>query len=575
MMQHQPGDGLGLLGRETDARAELARDLGAELGMVAAAALGDVVQQERHVERAPRLHLVDHLGRERMILAELAVLDAMQDAEREQRVLVDRVHVIHVELHLRHDTAEVRHEAAEDADLVHAPEDALGIAGRGQRLEEEAVGFGIGAELPVDQVEMTRRQLQRTRMDVEGVRLRHVEQAQQRHRILGEGVVRGHRQPLALQHEAVEIAAAERERGQAEARRPLVLALDRRTQDARQVADVLGDQVVVLHEALDAAGAGVIAIAHAAADLALHVEGQALLRALRDEVQVKAERPQKVMRLGEGPGLGLGDHALQHQLLDAIDAIDVLGDPEKRVQVAQAALAVLDVGLDHVARVAELLVALLHLVELGLDEFLRGAGDDLLLEAAPEILVQLLLAPDVARLHQRGADRHVRLRLADALLDRAHRMPDLESQVPEHVEDRLDDLLGPGRALVGEQEQQVDVGERRQLAAAVAADRDQRQALALGRVRDREQRRLGGVEEDADHLVHQVGGCRSAGRTALLGVEAPGDLGAALGQRLLQHLDDRRPVELAAVGQGVELGRQLPPVDDPARLDQALAAAKA
>lgn len=85
--------------------------------------------------------------------------------------------------------------------------------------------------------------------------------------------------------------------------------------------------------------------------------------------------------------------------------------------------------------------------QLGLDEGLGRAFDDLLLEAPPEILVQLLVAPEITGLQQRGADGHVRLGLADALLDRAHGMADLEAEIPEDVEDRLDDLLGPGRAL--------------------------------------------------------------------------------------------------------------------------------
>ena len=58
-MAHQPGDGLGLGGVEAEARAELQRDLGAEDAMIAAAALGDVVQQHRDVEHAPRRDLLE------------------------------------------------------------------------------------------------------------------------------------------------------------------------------------------------------------------------------------------------------------------------------------------------------------------------------------------------------------------------------------------------------------------------------------------------------------------------------------------------------------------------------------
>ena len=65
------------------------------------------------------------------------------------------------------------------------------------------------------------------------------------------------------------------------------------------------------------------------------------------------------------------EHAALDQLLDVVHAIDVLGDPEQRVQVAQAAFAVLDVGLDQIARLAGAAVALLALGELGGDELRR------------------------------------------------------------------------------------------------------------------------------------------------------------------------------------------------------------
>ncbi len=62
------------------------------------------------------------------------------------------------------------------------------------------------------------------------------------------------------------------------------------------------------------------------------------------------------------------------------DMVVILADPEQRVQVAQPALAFLDVGLDQIARVAGLAVALVALGKLGGDEFRTGAGDDFLVE---------------------------------------------------------------------------------------------------------------------------------------------------------------------------------------------------
>ena len=66
--------------------------------------------------------------------------------------------------------------------------------------------------------------------------------------------------------------------------------------------------------------------------------------------------------------------------------------------------------------------------------------------------------------------------------DGARGVADFEAEVPQGVEHELDHALDVRRLLVGPHEQQIDVGEGRQRAAAVAAHRHQRQALALGGV---------------------------------------------------------------------------------------------
>ena len=127
MMAHQPGDGLGLGRIEPEARAELQRDLGADHAMVAAAALGDVVQQHRDVEHPARRDLAEQGGRQRMIVGFSSPRSiARQQPDRADRMLVDGIMVVHVELHLRDDAAEVGNEAAEHAGLVHPAQHHFG-----------------------------------------------------------------------------------------------------------------------------------------------------------------------------------------------------------------------------------------------------------------------------------------------------------------------------------------------------------------------------------------------------------------------------------------------------------------
>ena len=131
---------------------EPARDAGARDRVVLGPALGDVMQKQREVENRAVLRpdLVHQLVGERCVLA-VAALDFRQHADAAQQVLVHRVVVVHVELHHRHDFAEGRHEAAEHAGLVHAPQHGLGIVLRRQDLEEQRVGFGVVAKIGVDQ----------------------------------------------------------------------------------------------------------------------------------------------------------------------------------------------------------------------------------------------------------------------------------------------------------------------------------------------------------------------------------------------------------------------------------------
>ena len=65
-------------------------------------------------------------------------------------------------------------------------------------------------------------------------------------------------------------------------------------QDGGQVADILGDQEVMLHEPLDVALARMLRIAEPHRDLALDVERQPLLGPPGDEVHVTAHRPEEI-----------------------------------------------------------------------------------------------------------------------------------------------------------------------------------------------------------------------------------------------------------------------------------------
>ncbi len=239
---------------------------------------------------------------------------------------------------------------------------------RGQDLHEEAVRLGIGAEIAVDQLQRLGDEAERVRVDVEPVLVGGVEQAEEIHRIVAEGAVVRDVEPVRIDREARDVALPEAPAAPREQRLALLFALEERAEDARQIADVLGDQEIVLHEALDAARSGMVGVAHAPADFALQVEGEAVLAAAGEEMQVAAHRPQEILRALETLRLVGIEHLALDEIGHVVDAIDVFRDPEKRVEIAQAALALLHVGLDEVARIAEPRVALVALVEFCLEE---------------------------------------------------------------------------------------------------------------------------------------------------------------------------------------------------------------
>ena len=70
-------------------------------------------------------------------------------------------------------------------------------------------------------------------------------------------------------------------------------------QDSCQVADILGYQEVMLHEALDVLQAGMLGVAESHRDLALDVERQPLFGATHEKVHVAAHRPEEVLAAPE------------------------------------------------------------------------------------------------------------------------------------------------------------------------------------------------------------------------------------------------------------------------------------
>ena len=131
VLRDEPGDELGVLARHAVRAAEPARVALAQRRMVAAAALGDVVEEPREIEHLPALEIGDEPRAQRIFVRVLRLGEPAQVADHHQDVLVDRVDVEEVVLHLADDAAERRQIMAEDPVQIHPPQ--LVRAGRAAR----------------------------------------------------------------------------------------------------------------------------------------------------------------------------------------------------------------------------------------------------------------------------------------------------------------------------------------------------------------------------------------------------------------------------------------------------------
>ena len=335
VIAHQPRHRLGLRRIEPQPRTDAQREFGAEHAMVAAAPLGDVVEQHRDIEHAPRVDLVEDRGRQRMIVGEPSLLDVGEQSDRADRMFVDGIMMIHVELHLRDDAAEIGHEAAEHPRLVHPAQHRFGIARAGQHVEEQFVRAGVPAHpLRLDQLRIVPRLPHRLRVNLQPMLVGERENLDEPHRISLKEIVRRQREPAAVEDEAVELARPPPQ-GRQEAppaRRHLLVEM--REESAGDVADRLGMDEIELHEAFDRALPRPLGEVHPLRDLALEIEGQPVLGPPGEDMEMAAHREQEILGALELLELAARQQPRADQLGHGAHAVDELADPEQCVEVA-------------------------------------------------------------------------------------------------------------------------------------------------------------------------------------------------------------------------------------------------
>ena len=143
-------------------------------------------------------------------------------------------------------------------------------------------------------------------------------------------------------------------------------------------------------------------------------------------------------------------------------------------------------------------------VEFSLHEIHRRTGDHLIAERLAQLQKQILVAPEITRLEKRGADGQIAFGETYTIVDRPGRVPNLQPQVPEEVENILNDLLAMGRLLPGEQKQQIDIREWCEFTTAISAHGHDRHPVRRCRV-GRGIFTQRGVVNNPQHLIKQEG----------------------------------------------------------------------
>ena len=277
MVFDQPGDGLGLRVAEAEAGTERARDIHAGDRMIFDASLGDIVQEQGDDERGSIVDRQQDLAGEGIFARKTLLLDIDEVADGAQQMFVDRVVVVHVELHQRDDLAEIRHEAAKHAGLVHQAQHDLGRVARGQNVEKQAVGFRVRAQFRVDALQRFRDEAHRVGMDREPIAVGDPKELDEIDRIVVENLRPGDGHAAAFDGEIAGGDGCRRRQEGATKRSSIAwgfawLLLQGGANDRGQVADFLGDEKIMLHEALDAGEAAARRIAELNGDLALKIE---------------------------------------------------------------------------------------------------------------------------------------------------------------------------------------------------------------------------------------------------------------------------------------------------------------
>ncbi len=228
-----------------------------------------------------------------------------------------------------------------------------------------------------------------------------------------------------------------------------------------------------------------VAIPHAFGHLNLKIKGQLIHGAVCNQVQMTAHRPKEILGFLELGEFFFREQAKVNEIGNLLHLMDVFRDPVQRLQIAQAALALFDIGFDHIALPALFLMACVAFFQLGFDKVPFSSLEQVRPQLAVQVRSQNRFATQETVFKKGGADGIILAPQFDTFLDRPAGMPHLQVKIPKHIEHRFDQTFQPRGDLAPCQKQQIDIRIRGHGAPAIpphAQNREIRCALARDHV---------------------------------------------------------------------------------------------
>ena len=190
-------------------------------------------------------------------------------------------------------------------------------------------------------------------MNFKPVLISHIKQADQIDRIFFKHIKRGDSEAVCLNgkilFESDRLAPSHLAKHATQHSARLGLTrLQGSTENCGEIADIFGDQKIMFHEPFDIRQARMVHIAQLLRNASLLIKAQALFRAAGLKVQLAAYPPQKFFAALKGLQFFAGKQARFDHFLRIIDTVNIFGDPEQSIEIAQAALALFDIGLDQI-----------------------------------------------------------------------------------------------------------------------------------------------------------------------------------------------------------------------------------